>query len=436
MYKLSLFSFLLGIITFWGCKEPDITPDNNKEFPIAIEVKENPEGGVEVTWPKVNINKFDNYTLIRSLDSLNFSPQFGDTLWVIDDIDQTKIIDKNLPLVGKMYYRFSANLKERSLQSKTVSYQRKDIFSFDNIVYDTKFYNPIKGLIYLVNSNNRTIRTINIETGAISKEVNIISIGTKVLTFRNEDPDNIYSIGEDQIEIYDATTLALRQTLKNPNYPTDRFVSITSGYGKYYVTMYGYPLKIKVFDAATKALLKTHSTGFNIDSRMVIRIFPNQKRLLSYYENGGQDDEAILIDLDDNGNIMSSNKVVDISYPFNSYNCAIAPDGESVIFNKKNIMDKDLKSLAILNSVASNPGTLPYYSPNSAYLISDDGFSSSFIINMKDYQILKTIPFKSSSSSFVSSSPIFLTNKEYVSFGEQFISSFSRRIVISKTKFL
>jgi hypothetical protein len=436
MYKLSIFSFLLGIVTLWGCKEPDITPENNKDFPIAINVKANPSGGVEIYWDKVNINKFDNYTLIRSVDSLNFSPQFGDTLWVVDDINQTKIIDKNLPLLNKVYYTLSVNIKGRVLQSKSEPFQRTDILSFDNVIYDSRLVNPTKGIIYLINSNNRTMRTINIETGVLSKEVNMPSLGIKTLTLRAEDPDNLYFVAEDKIEIYDATTLELRQTLKNSNYPTDRFVSIISGYGKYYVTIYGYPLKVKVFDATSKALLKTYSTTYNIDSRMVIRIFPNQKRLLSYYENGGQDDEAILIDLDDNGNIMSSNKVVDVSYPFNSYNCVIAPNGESVIFNKKIIMDKNLKELSPFPGFGSNSGTFPHYSPNSLYVLSDDGFSSSSIIDMKNYQVLRTIPFKNTNSGFISSSPLFLTNTEYVSFGEQFLSSFNKRIIILKTKFL
>jgi hypothetical protein len=432
MYKLSIFSFLLGIVTFWGCKEPDITPDNNKEFPIAIEVKENPKSGVEISWPKVNINKFENYTLIRSADSIGFSGQIGDTLWVVDDIDQTKIIDKNLPLIGKMYYRFFVNIKGRVLQSKTVAYKRKDIFSFDNLTYNNIFYNPLKNLIYL--QNGQSIQTINTETGVLSKNANLPSASTKNLVSRPEDPDNIYLISEDQIEIYDAVTLKLRQTLKNPNYPTDRFVSITSGYGKYYVTIYGYPMKVKVFDATSKALLKTYNTIYNVDSRMSLRILPAQKRLLALYENNSQDDEAILLDLDDSGNIISSNIIVDNTYPFSSFNCAITPNGENIIFNRKAIMDKDLKQIGILPNFNSS-NTVPIYSPDGAHILTNDGFSNFQIIEMKDFQPIRTIPFKNSSS-FNFSSAIFLTNTEYVSLGELFLAGGGRRILISKTKFL
>ncbi len=431
MYKLSIFSFFLGIITFWGCKEPDITPDNNKEFPIAIKVKENPSGGLEISWPKVNINKFENYTLLRSADSLGFSGFNSDTLWTIDDIEQTKIIDKNLPLLGKIYYRFSVNVKDRELQAKTVLYQRKDIFSFDNIVYNSIFYNPSKNLIYLF--NNQNVQTINVQTGVLSKVITMSSVSGKNFRLNQEDPDNIYFVGEDQIEIYDAVTLTLRQTLVNTNYPTDRFVGVTSGYGKYYVTMYGNLTKVKVFDAASKALLKTYNTGISMDYYMGIRILPGQKRLIAFSSNN-QDDEAILFNLDDNGNIISHNKIIDNTFPFSDFLCSIAPNGENIVLNKGYVMNKDLKQIGTVPIINSSNG-ISSYSPDGLYLLTNNGFSSYQIIDMRNLQIIKNIPFKNNSS-FNFNFIVFLTNTEYISLGELFLPNGGRRIIISKTKFL
>jgi hypothetical protein len=192
-------------------------------------------------------------------------------------------------------------------------------------------------------------------------------------------------------------------------------------------------MKIKVFDATSKTLLKTYSTTFNINAQMSIRILPDQKKLVSISENTSQDDEAILFDLDDSGNILSSNKVTDNTYPFSSYSCAIAPNGESMIFNRK-IMDKDLKQLGILSN-SNSSGTVPIYSPDGAHILTIDGFSNFQIIEMKDFQTIRTIPFKGSSS-FNFSSAIFLTNTEYVSFAELFLAGGGRRILISKTKFI
>lgn len=317
------------------------------------------------------------------------------------------------------------------MQAKTVLYQRKDIFSFDNIVYNSIFYNPSKNLIYLF--NNQNVQTINVQTGVLSKVITMSSVSGKNFRLNQEDPDNIYFVGEDQIEIYDAVTLTLRQTLLNTNYPTDRFVGVTSGYGKYYVTMYGNLTKVKVFDAASKALLKTYNTGISMDYYMGIRILPGQKRLIAFSSNN-QDDEAILFNLDDNGNIISHNKIIDNTFPFSDFLCSIAPNGENIVLNKGYVMNKDLKQIGTVPIINSSNG-ISSYSPDGLYLLTNNGFSSYQIIDMRNLQIIKNIPFKNNSS-FNFNFIVFLTNTEYISLGELFLPNGGRRIIISKTKFL
>ncbi len=433
MYKLTLFACFLAVFTFSSCKEADITPENNKEFPITIEVKQG-ANGLEITWPEVKINGFENYVLQRKGDSTNVFNQFTDTVWMIDDFTRTKIIDRNLPLSGKIYYKLGVVTKDRLLESNQVAFKRNDIFSFENLNYNYIIANPTKSLVYLVSTSSQTIRAINIETGVLGKEVTIPGIGNNTFLFRQEDPDNIYAITGEEIRVYDAVTLGLKATLKNSDYPNSNFFRITSSNGKYYVSMSSYPLIIRVFDNKGP-LEKIYTTTHNISYQMDIRVLPNQKKLILFDASSSSNNEGAIILLDDNGNIKSNNKVTNNSNVFGAYLWSIAPNGENMVLNSKYVFNKNLSLIATIAGSSSSNGNPLLYSPDSKYLLSDNGFFDKSILETDKFEVVSTVPLKNSSTT---NTFHLLTNNEIITLSELFTGgSFGqKRLIITKAKFL
>jgi hypothetical protein len=419
MKKNTLFACFLAILSFSACKETEITPENNKEFPISIEVKQTPNG-LEISWPEAKLTGFKTYKLTRQIDSLNFNifSQSTDTTWVIDDFAQTKILDRNLPVAGKIFYQLSVTTKDRTFKSKMVAYKRKDIISFENLTYDFKVINPTKNLIYLLNNTEDRIKSIDLETSVVSNEVIIPSKSLNIFSFSQADPNYFYFVSADEILIYDAVSLTLKGSLKNSNPSLYQFNSVTSYNGKFYVSLYSYECLVRVFDEKG-AELETYKTNINFSYENIIKSMPSQKRLVVFRTSSSNYD-AVTLDLKDDGRILSSKKVSNTTdYPFGANMWAVAPNGKNMVTRNKYAMDKDLKILKNNLSISSSGNQEAYYSPDSKYIVIDDQLATSSILETDNFQLIKNLQF--GNNGFSGGDVTFLSNSEVINVSEKTI---------------
>jgi hypothetical protein len=169
MKKLVNVAFVL--ILFFGCKKDDekATPEPAKKFSDKIVLNEVKVTGNEVTlsWSELDVTDFVSYSITRS--QLDATPMYG--LNIINNIEQTSYIDKNVPYSTTVRYQIIGTLKSgKNITSNTVTYNRPQIKVYAINPYDI-IYSKNDQLLYLIEKNG-IVSIYDIAQGTISKSIN------------------------------------------------------------------------------------------------------------------------------------------------------------------------------------------------------------------------------------------------------------------------
>jgi hypothetical protein len=358
MRRTAIFTFATLSLFCYSCLKHENNPDDNKEFPITLDIKQS-SAGIEVSWTKTNISNFREYKVFRSLDSLTLDAN-ADTTWIVDNLNNTKIIDGNLPITDKVFYRVIASSTNLTLKSAIKSYFRADLVTFRDITFTTLTHNAAKNLIYAFNKSfSGEIRVLDLDKRTKSAPISVInSSGSSSvkLVASIENPDNTYLINFEKVSILDPLTLAEKKSFSTPN-----FLAITdaTGFGDLiYFTQQGTSKTLDVYDGNNKAnqivYAGTNSNFFA--STKIVKYLSGKKRVYVFDNSTSAAKQALQLDLNKDGIPINNGVVITKTTPgalaTSSTGVAVSPNGNSLIVGST-VYDSNLEVLFTLPSMSS-----------------------------------------------------------------------------------
>lgn len=379
MRKTAIFTFATLCLFCYSCLKHENNPNDNKDFPITLDIKQS-SAGIEVSWTKTNISNFREYKVFRSFDSLTIDIN-ADTTWIVDNLNNTKIIDRNLPITDKVFYRVIALSTSLTLKSAIKSYFRADLVAFRDVNFTTLTHNAAKNVIYAFNKSfSGEIRVLDLDKRTKSLPIAVPnSSGSSKLIAPIENPNNTYLINFEKLSVLDPFTLAEKRSFSSPNFST---ITDATGFGDLiYFTQQLASKTLDVYDGNNKANQIVYSgTNSNfLVSTKIIKYLSGKKRVYIFDNSSSISKQALRIDLDDDGvpfnNGVVITKTSNGALATTTTGVAVSPNGNSLIVGNT-VYDSDLEVLFTLPSmttlfVGSTSTGLPLnfcYSPDGNYL--------------------------------------------------------------------
>lgn len=423
MFKYFPFFALLCII-FSACKKHENNPDDNDNFPIKLSLTAVPRG-VEISWTEANLSNFTEYRVRRQVDSLLTST--SDTTWIIDDPKITKVIDTNVPLLSKTFYKVTAISPNFTLKSKTQSFNRGDVSNFSNVVFNTIVPNPGKDILYALNrvSNGGELRALNTINNKMS---NPISIGTSNTTSTKlvaplENSDNVFLINFGKIIQYNAEDLKELSNFDSFDLSGVTDVAGNKDKNLVYLAINSSQKGIDIYDTKLSKYVYSGDLLSSFSINKVIRLNSSKKKLYMFDNNNTSSKQAIIYNLNDDGLVKDYKLVTkNTSGAFSTVNNppAIAPDGRSIVVNGI-VYDEDLNQIGTLPSFNTFTSTTiinsnVFYSPDSKYIGYRTFNNTIRIVNSTDFKevYLQKIPPNPNSSFLPRFHSFYINNKQLV----------------------
>ncbi len=446
MRKTAIFTFATLCLFCYSCLKHENNPNDNKDFPITLDIKQS-SAGIEVSWTKTNISNFREYKVFRSFDSLTIDTN-ADTTWIVDNLNNTKIIDRNLPITDKVFYRVIALSTNLTLKSAIKSYFRTDLVAFRDVTFTTLTHNAAKNVIYAFNKSfSGEIRVLDLDKRTKSLPIAVPnSSGSSKLIAPIENPNNTYLINFEKLSVLDPFTLVEKRSFSSPNLST---ITDATGFGDLiYFTQQLASKTLDVYDGNNKANQIVYSgTNSNfLVSTKIVKYLSGKKRVYIFDNFTSAAKQALRIDLDDNGIPLNNGVVITKTssgaLATTTTGVAVSPNGNSLIVGST-VYDSDLEVLFTLPSmstlfVSSSTGApLNFcYSPDGNYLAYRtssnnirilDANTFDEVYNYKIPNITVTNSFQPRFNSF------YITNNQLIAISTATNSlSFASDIIISK----
>jgi hypothetical protein len=370
MIKYYILSFVL-VFALFSCTKHELNSEDNKEFPLKLSIIPSTNGGLEVSWDAVNINGFQEYTLVRQVDSTFFNPQ-TDTSWVIDDYKKTRITDRNIPLSQRIFYHLTAKSQTRTLESALVAHERADILLFSDILFTQIIANPTLNLVYLYSRSPATIRIIDLSKKTMSDAKTLAfsagSSQTKLIC-NSESAKSLFITDYDAMYHYDAKTLELLTFIAPNNPDINTISSVAMGNNLIYLAQTDAYKGIDVIEPKTGVLLEKGvlQDPFFTSSSKSIRYFSKLNQVI-LFDNNSSSKDALAFSLLNDGKVGQVAKISKTNTgSFSGINLAVAPDGSSYVSpSTGELFSSEHKKLT---TFLGNSSTAAYtYSPDGKYI--------------------------------------------------------------------
>ncbi len=353
---------LLCTICF-ACERPEVdNTDNN--YPIELSVMMDEDDVVNLSWTATNVSTFDNYTILRSTDSIfdDLSSFFiaGNTIANISEYDESSFIDENIPFAEKLYYKVLANIGNRILLSPTVRLDN-DVtvldFSLGEFHFDKEnqlgyFYVSNSGLVYqydFINDNfpsnpqNPSVRPQRFYSG-------------------NYGGGEVYFIdGTSTLSIYSKEPFQYNTSLVSAGSTYDDIYSVVYQNGLLFLTIDDWSSPLRIYDRASQSLVGSQTYSNSSSEHLLVPLpVGNNKFMIASQRN------LLYYDFDGVGNVTSQS-----DFPIPYYNLLdkpqVSPDGQYIVAFENGMIFQTNPIQQVGTVVSAGTG---YF---SSMIFSDDG---------------------------------------------------------------
>ncbi len=200
-------SVVLLLLFCYSC-EKEVVDNTDKNFPI--ELRSETVGSIaKLVWTETNISTFNEYIIVRSLDSIPSSllPASNFIVGRIDDFEENSFVDNSAAFENEIHYKVYVDIGDRFLESPSIKVTQ-NILSF-NFVAEKILYDDKQDVFFLAELSQGRVSRFDVASNEITHVISGISNFRDFMLGDNEGTRELYISSQSNglISIYNATNL-------------------------------------------------------------------------------------------------------------------------------------------------------------------------------------------------------------------------------------